>query len=180
MQLTSRVGEGGLCSSRRFIAYALFRVSQPIGAHSSMKVYHEALAGRRELQSQKIFQLILSAARDDGPSAVDKIVSLASLGLGQEGTPEAERLLHDAMNSAPLEPYGRPADGIGHLVVTVCYEPIDRQSALESAHGFRIRKGPIMPQRQVLRERTLQTLEGVLERIESMEAAESSDGAVSS
>ena len=143
-----------------------------------MRVYHEALAVGRELRSQRIFQLILDVARDGGPTAIGKITSFANIGLGQEGTPKTQQFVDDAMNSAPSAPYGRPVDGIGHLVVTVSYEPIDRQSALESAHGFRVRKGPIMPQRQVLRERTLQTLEGVLERIESMEATGSSDNPV--
>jgi len=140
-----------------------------------MRAYRDALADYRDLQSQKIFQLILDAVKDSAPSAMDKIIFLASLGLGQESTPEIKQLVDDTMESAPAAPYGRPTDGIGHLTVTVSYEPIDRQSALESAHGFRVRKGPIMPQRQVLRERTLQTLEGVLERIESIEAIGSSD-----
>jgi len=140
-----------------------------------MRVYHDALFERREIRSQKIFQLILSLLEEGTPAAAETIRSLARIGLGQEGTLEAKQLVDNAMSSVQFESYGRPVDGLGHLVVTISYEPIDRQSALESAHGFRVRKGPIMPQRQVLRERTLQTLEGVLERIESMEAAGNSD-----
>ena len=140
-----------------------------------MTPYTEAMARHRERRHEVVLRLIMEAAQAAGPDVLGVIASLARAGLAQETSPEAARMVDEAMVTLPAEPYGRPADGIGHLAVTVSYEPVDRDSVLESSHFFRVRKGPILPQRQILRERTLQTLEGVLERIESMEAAGHSD-----
>lgn len=145
-----------------------------------MMAYREAVDRRNAHRVHTIFELIAKAAQDGGHDALNVVGSLARLGLGQQSTPEASQSVADAMAAVQPGPFGRPPDGIGHLVVTVSYEPIDRESVLESSHGFRVRKGPVMPMRQILRERTLQTLEGVLERIESMEAIGNSDNPPSS
>jgi len=67
---------------------------------------------------------------------------------------------------------GMPVDGIGYLRVEITYVSIDRVSSKTSTRLFRVRTGPVMPKRTIIRSQVQHDLDGVLDAIEQFETGD--------
>ncbi|HEY1932319.1 MAG TPA: hypothetical protein VGG99_09935 [Acetobacteraceae bacterium] len=122
-------------------------------------------------------EIVRIHADPDGRHDSAWLAALAAAALGAPAPREAEahlaRLAKDTPISVRVE--APPADGIGHLTITMTYNSIDRETWVSDGRGIRVYPGPIFPKRTFLRGYVQKDLDEMLDRIEQCEASDRVD-----